>query len=171
MGKPTLYLMLGYPGSGKTTTAQAIHELSGATHLWADQIRRDRYISPTYSHAENIELYDHLNQLTEELLAAGNSVVYDTNFSFLKDREKLRQIAASQQANSVLVWIQTTQKLAKERATKHAKKQKTRVLGDMSSEHFDRIASNQEPPAKDEPFTAIDGTKVTPEYVAKTLGL
>ena len=85
--KPTLYLMLGYPGAGKTTTSKVIHALSGAVHLWADQIRRERFGAPTYSHEENLELYDYLNELTSELLRTGQSVIFDTNFNFYKDRE------------------------------------------------------------------------------------
>lgn len=76
MKSPVLYLMLGYPGAGKTTTAKTIHELTGAVHLWADKIRNERYPHPTHSHKENIELYDYLNELTAELLATGQSVIF-----------------------------------------------------------------------------------------------
>lgn len=167
----TLYLMLGYPGAGKTTTAKIIHELTGAVHLWADQIRRERFETPTYSHHENIELYKHLNQLTEELLAAGNSVVFDTNFNFYKDRQHLRDIAATHGADSKLIWITTKRDTAKMRATENARKQTTRVLGDMPPEDFDRMAKNLEPPHDNEAYTAIDGTKVTADYIREQLGL
>ena len=76
MDQPVLYLMVGYPGSGKTTAALMIHELTGAVHLWADKIRRERFGQPTYSHEENVELYNHINELTAELLRAGNSVIF-----------------------------------------------------------------------------------------------
>ena len=33
MQKPTLFMMFGYPGAGKTTTAEIINELTGAEHL------------------------------------------------------------------------------------------------------------------------------------------
>src|SRR5262245_4051522 len=98
MNGPTLYLMLGYPGSGKTTTAKVIHALNGAVHLWADHIRRERFGTPSYTHKENLDLYNHMNELTGELLAAGNSVIFDTNFNFYKDREHLRDIAETHNA-------------------------------------------------------------------------
>lgn len=170
MTKQVLYLMLGYPGSGKTTAAKTIHELSGAVHLWADNIRRERFGKPTYTHQENLALYDHLNELTAELLAAGNSVVFDTNFNFYKDRRKLAALAAEHGARSVVVWVRTPKDLARARATKDAHTQTTRVLGDIPLERFERISSNLQPPREDEACIELDGTKITQDYIRSTLG-
>jgi predicted kinase len=161
--------MLGYPGSGKTTTAKYIHELTGAVHLWADQIRRERYGTPTYSHQENLELYGYLNELTAELLRTEQSVVFDTNFNFYKDRQHLRQVAAEHGAEAKLIWVKAPKELAKERATQEAHKQTTRLLGDMPPEQFDRMARNLQPPHDDEPYIEVDGTKVTKEYISQLL--
>lgn len=168
---PILYLMLGYPGAGKTTTAHIIHELTGAVHLWADQIRRERFGSPTYSHHENIQLYRHLNELTGELLATGQDAIFDTNFNFYKDRQHLREIATEHNADSKLIWVTTPKVIAKERATKNAHMQNTRLLGDIPAEQFERMSRNLEPPRDDEAFIEVDGTKVTPGYIQSQLGL
>lgn len=123
--------MLGYPGAGKTTTAKVIHELTGAVHLWADQIRRERFGEPTYTHQENLELYDYLNELTAELLRTGQDVIFDTNFNFYKDRQRLRDIAKQYQADTQLIWVTTPKTLAKERATTNSHLQDNRILGDI----------------------------------------
>ncbi len=170
MAKPTLYLMLGYPGAGKTTVSKLIHELTGAVHLWADQVRRERFGEPSYSRSENLRLYSHLNEMTAELLKSGQSVIFDTNFNFYKDRQNLRAIASNHNANCHLIWVRTPKEIARDRAVDNAHKHAdTRVLGHMPSDDFERMSSNLEEPHSDESYILVDGTKVTKEYIAKLL--
>lgn len=169
--KPTLYLMLGYPGAGKTTVARVISQLTGATHLWADGERRERFGDPTYSEEENKQLYDQMNNETAELLAAGKSVVFDTGFNKLADRDHLRALAAEQGADTRLVWVSVDAETARARATQDAHLQDTRALGDMSPDDFERLREKLEPPAATEDYTELDGTRITPDYVTQQLGL
>lgn len=169
MKRPTLYLMLGYPGAGKTTAARVIHELTGAVHLWADAIRRERYKVPTHTHKENLELYASLNEMTGKLLSEGKSVIFDTNFNFYKDRQHLREIAAEHKATSILLWVVTPKDIARKRATQNAHNQSTRVLGNMPVAHFERMSGNLQPPRPDEHNITIDGTKITPDYIRTLL--
>ena len=167
----TLFLMLGYPGAGKTTTAQAISRIMGATHLWADHIRRHIFGNPTYNHQENLSLYKQMNRNAEDLLSSGNSVIFDTNFSYYKDRQMLQKLAAKHSARTVIVWVQVTKEVARMRATKDAHLQDTRVLGNMSENDFERLSSHLELPHGDEVVIDIDGTKVTDEYVRNRLNV
>lgn len=160
--RQTLYLMLGYPGAGKTTAARLIHEITGAQHLWADQVRREMYKNPTYSHTENMHLYAHLNDMTDQLLGVGKSVVFDTNFNFYKDREHLRKIADKYKTRVVVVWVQADKDIAKQRATVDAHLHShTRVLGHMSNEDFERIAENLETPRDSEEVIELNGSEIT----------
>lgn len=161
--------MLGYPGSGKTTTARYIHELTGAVHLWADKIRNELYPNPTHSHQENIELYNHLNKLTAEILASGHSVVFDTAFNFYKDREYLRTIASENGSKVLLIWVQADKDLAKQRATHDNHAQRNSYPQTMSQKRFERITGDFELPHPNERCIKLDGTKITKEYVTSKL--
>lgn len=169
--KPTLYLMLGYPGAGKTVTADVIAKKTGAVHIWADHERRHRYGSPTLSQKENLHLYGQLNSECAEYLQSGNDVIFDAAFNLYEDRERLRQIAKENGAVTKILWVLTSKELARQRATNNAHLQDSRVLGNMSHEHFDRISQKLEPPHHGEKCIELDGTKITPDYVAKKLGL
>ncbi|HEX7963172.1 MAG TPA: ATP-binding protein [Candidatus Saccharimonadales bacterium] len=169
MHERTLFLMVGYPGSGKTTIAKYIHELTGAEHLWADHERNKLFANPTHDHQENIELYKRLNQRTKQLLQDGKSVIFDTNFNFYRDRKRLRHLAATEGARTVVVWVTTPRDLSRERATIHAHGQDTRIWGNMPPDRFERIADNLQEPEPGEHAIKLDGTNLTREDVEKAL--
>jgi predicted kinase len=164
-----LFLMVGHPGAGKTPTAHYLHELTGAVHLWADHERNQRFPNPTHSHKENLQLYAQLNDETRQLLHSGNSVIFDTNFNFFKDRERLRAIAREEGALPVVIWLTTSKELARERAVAHPSPGSTRIWGNMPLEEFERISRNQERPRPEEHALELDGASLTREQVAAAL--
>ncbi|MDQ5972046.1 MAG: hypothetical protein QG553_205 [Patescibacteria group bacterium] len=161
--------MVGYPGAGKTTAAQILHNLTGAEHLWADHIRKEQFQAPTYSQQESNQLYEQMNKQTEALLKQGKSVIFDTNFNFYKDRQKLRQIAELAAAKTVLIWVQAPRQVAKQRATTNAHQQDSRVLGNMTDQDFDRLSNHLEEPQPDEHAIVLDGTNLTKEQISSAV--
>lgn len=169
MSKPTLYLMLGYPGAGKTTAAKELHELTGAVHLWADHERRQKFSQPAYTHEENLELYKQLNSHAIQLLQSGKSVIFDTNFNYFKDRQNLRDLANKCGAQTIVLWVTTPKEVARTRATDNAHLQHTRVLGNMPAETFERMSRNLEAPRSDEKVVELDGTKISKDYLQQKI--
>ena len=166
MSTPTLYLFVGYPGAGKTTVAQIIEQATGATHLWADNVRWEMFKQPSHTAKESRKLYEHLNKQTTELLCAGKSVIFDTNFNFRADRDYLRRIAKDNGANTVLLWIATPLEIAHERAV-HSDTTRNGYTVNMTHDMFENITSKLEEPTKDENFIKIDGTKLDVEALKR----
>lgn len=169
--RQTLYMMVGYPGSGKTTTSRLIHELTGAEHIWADHERGKMFEKPTHSKQESRALYDELNERVDKFLGEGKSVIFDTNFNFYKDRQLMRDIAARHGAEARLIWVQADINKARERATHVHHSYRNGYTVSMPIADFDRMAGNLQPPKEDEHPVVLDGTKITKEYITEKLGL
>lgn len=167
--KPILYIFVGLPGAGKTTTAKYIQQLSKSHHIWTDYERSLKFINPSFSQEENDNLYHELNNLTVELLKTGQDVIFDTNFNFYKDRQHLRKIALDNNAELKLIWMITPKDIAYKRAVSLQDPNHLRVLGSMDHRTFEEIASRLQPPKKSENAIKINGLELNLELIKKTL--
>lgn len=170
MSRPRLYYFIGYPGAGKTTISEIIHKKTGAKHIWADYERNRLYKNPDHSEEESQKLYSQLDQAAEYLLSNGKSVIYDTNFNFLDDRQSIRDMAAEHGADAVLVWVTTPKNTAKKRAV-HPSKKRNGYDYHMTSAQFDAIAAKLQEPQKNEKVIKIDGTEIDDKQVSVLLNI
>ncbi|MCA9329120.1 AAA family ATPase [Candidatus Saccharibacteria bacterium] len=166
----TLYLLLGYPGAGKTTSAKIIAELTNAARLSSDDVRLRLFKQPVFSQEEHDQLYEYLDSQTKKLLRKGVSVIYDANLNRHKFRADKYNICKQTGAKSVLIWVQTPIELAKTRAVSSSRKSlwPSRETPDAM---FDRIACSIQTPLIDEPHIVLDGSKLTKKLIATKLGL
>jgi predicted kinase len=167
---PKLYLLIGYPGAGKTTVSKVLAKATGAKHLWADFERHKLFHSPTHSEDESNELYEKLNASADYLLGRGKSVVFDTNFNFYKDRQKLRSIALKNNAEAIVIWVKTPENVAKERAVK-AHSSRNLYDMNMSEEQFNSIVSKLEEPKENEDYIELDDTNLSKQAIIAKLHL
>jgi predicted kinase len=168
MSTPVLYMMFGYPGAGKTTTAHVISELTGAVHLSSDATRLLLFPEPTFSQAEHDVLYQYLDLRCEQLLREGKSVIYDANLNRYQHRQDKYDICDRTGATPVLLWVQTPKEIARERAT-HESRQRLWPQFITGGQLFERVSGVLENPRDNEPYISIDGTQVTPQYVQERL--
>ncbi len=171
MQSPRLYLFVGAPGAGKTTIAHLIERTTGATHLWADQERQAMFNTVTHSKTESDQLYSQLNARTEQLLAEGKSVIFDTNFNYLRDRQRLAELATKHHAATMIIWLTTPRAVAKARALHDHHRNRNGYQSTMTSAEFDRLVDHLEPPTDHETFITIDGTNIDESTVIGQLGL
>ena len=168
MSQPILYLMFGYPGAGKTTTAKIIEQITGAVRLSSDEVRLELFPNPVFSEEEHAELYAELNKRTEDLLRAGTSVIYDANLNRYEHRAEKYNICHQTGAKAQLIWLHTARELAKSRAIKNSRSHLW-PRAEQPESMFDRIANVVELPTQSETPIELDGTKITLKYVTEAL--
>lgn len=157
MSQPTLFLMFGYPGAGKTTAAKIIAEHTGAIHLSSDVLRLELFPKPTYTQEEHDTVYSELDKLTEKLLSEGKSVIYDANLNRYQHRAEKYAMCERTGAKPALLWLQTSKELARERAVLRGHHHL--VPQDETFESmFHRVSGTLEEPREDEPLYTLDGT-------------
>jgi predicted kinase len=159
---------MGLPGSGKTTLAKEIQKLTKAARLSSDDYRLLIFPEPEFTQKEHDNLYALIDHSVGHLLEAGHDVIYDANLNRQIHRQEKYNLAKSRSANVKLWWVQTPQEIAKARRIKEQNK----VLipdGETAEKMFDRIVEVFEKPTKDEPYTAVDGTKISTAYVRSLL--
>ena len=168
MNQPILYMMFGYPGAGKTSTAKIIQKLTGAERLSSDEIRLEMFPNPDYSQDEHDTVYKELNKRSEDLLQQGKSVVYDANLNRYAHRLEKYQLCERAGAKPVLLWIKAPRELARERAVMRGHQHL--VPKDETFESmFDRVTSVIEEPQEDEPLYTLDGSNLQESAVAEIL--
>lgn len=86
MDRPTLILLVGIPGSGKTTYAyKYIKEHPGTVHISSDKIRKELWGSEA-TQGDNNEIFKLMQSRAIDALNNGYSVIYDCTNMTRKDR-------------------------------------------------------------------------------------
>ena len=168
MNPPTLHMLVGLPGSGKTTFAQQIQSATGAVRLTSDDFRLLLFPRPSFSQQEHDDLYEILNHNLVHLLESGRDVIYDANLNRHEHRAEKYAIAAAHNAQVVLWWLTTPDTLSKERRI--ASQNHTLVpSGETPERMFDRVTRVFEPPNEAENPIVFDGSTITAARVQEAL--
>ena len=112
MGQATLFLMVGLPGSGKTTRAKELERETGAIRFTPDEwhlfLFGDDFHDPR-EHALHDQRHDRVEQLMwslgKRLLAQGVSVILDFGFWAREQREEKFQEARALGADFQICYV------------------------------------------------------------------
>lgn len=155
---PTLIMLYGFPGSGKTYFARQLCDDINAAHLQGDRIRFELFEDPRYDKQENDIISHLMNYMTEEFLAAGVSVVYDANALRQGQRRELRDLARKVKAQTLLVWLQIDPDSAFMRLShRDRRKADDKYSPPIDRKIFNSIAGGMQNPAPTEDYVVLSG--------------
>lgn len=168
-GDPVLIACSGLSGTGKSTVAAMLADVTDATVLRSDAIRkRDPAAPPSaarYGPAARAAVYTTLLDEAEAALAAGRTVIADATFLRRADRDALVRVAARHGRRAVFVETVASPETVRARLD-------ARPAGDLSDARFDTYLAQQataEPYGDDEPrlIVATDGPLATVRATAR----
>lgn len=113
--KPVLLATLGYPGAGKTYFSRKFSKEFHILHVNSDRIRKAMFGKPKYNQEENTILFRVIDELVEEALSTGISVLYDTNAVKRDYRVLLERVAKKYRAHFFLLWFRAPLSVSRER--------------------------------------------------------
>ncbi len=177
--RPSLLLMTGLPGSGKTWLARQLARKIPAIHIRSDVERKrlgglaelgwsgSGVGEGLYSEQQNTSLYQHLTECASHVLNGGFSVIVDATFLRRADRARLQSLAVEVGLQPLLIQCQAPPEVLRARLEK-----RQRGGADASEADVDVLAWQEvhaEPPAADESFVAFAADTTRPEVVADVL--
>lgn len=156
--KPTIFLLYGFPGSGKTHFSRQFCSSVQAAHLQDDRVRTELFETPRYDKKEN-SIVTHLTQyMAEEFLSAGVSVVLDVSVARARDRHFIRELARRNKSQTILIWFQMDTDSAFARISKRdRRKADDRYSPVITRPQFDELVSKMQNPSATEDYIVVSG--------------
>lgn len=158
LSQPTLFLLFGFPGAGKTYFARQFCGEVQAAHVQGDRIRHELFEQPRYDRQEN-EIVSHLmTYMTEEFLQAGISVVFDVNAMRAGQRLKLRDLARKNKCQTVLIWFQLDIESAFARVSmRDRRKSDDKYSAPLDRTTFESVIGGMQNPSNIEDYMVVSG--------------
>ena len=103
--RPTLILLSGLPGTGKTTFARALSERLAFEHVESDAIRRGLAPHPRYTSGESGAVFARAEASARAALTAGRHALLDATNLTQRDRKRFVRLAETLQAPIVAVRV------------------------------------------------------------------
>jgi predicted kinase len=151
-------MLYGFPGSGKTYFARQLSDHIQAAHLQADRIRSELFEQPRYDKQENDVVAQLMEYMAQEFLAAGVSVIYDTNAMRAAQRLALRDLARRAHAQPLLVWLQIDAESSYSRSIKRDRRRADdKFAAQWDRPNFDGFVSHMQNPSMAEDYVVISG--------------
>ncbi len=153
--KPTLFLLLGLPGSGKTFFAKNFAKEYNIPYINANFFRHLLIDQPNYSKQEEIKLNNLTLDLLNQFFKTKKSILVEANFNKRIIRSAYEKLAKKNGYKTTVIWVKNDAEESQYRATTKTRfKAKDFLIDDQQ---FKKISSTFTAPSARENVIVISG--------------
>ncbi len=113
-----IIIVVGLPGTGKTTFSRALAQIIDAVHLNTDMIRDQLDLRGQYDRQTKALIYQEMMNKVEAALLKGRNVILDGTFYKRKIREGYRKLAKAQEVEIKWIELKAEEKVIRNRVEK-----------------------------------------------------
>ncbi|MCB8985975.1 MAG: ATP-binding protein [Ardenticatenaceae bacterium] len=164
----SLLMMVGLPGTGKSSIVDHLQHLLPCTLIATDYVRTEIRRSPTYTASEMMLVYEVCYALIERRLQQGQRVVFDGSNYLAARREYLSNLARRNGAPVAVCTVQASQDVIQQRLNRrHHRGHTAKDKSDADWIVYQWMVEAQEPVVGE--HLILDTTNAPPEILAARL--
>ncbi len=164
----SLLIMVGLPGTGKSSIVEALMEEIPCTVITTDNIRLRMRNEPTYTAAEMMLVYEVCYSIIESRLRRGQRVIFDASNYLAARREHVAKIAQRCGAPAAVCYVQAAQETIRQRLLRRVSGGRRKTdLSDADWSVYKWMVEAQEPVVG--LHLILDTTSTKPDVLARKL--
>jgi len=151
---PRLILMVGLPGTGKSTLARRLAALLPAPIVESDRVRRVLFQWPRHTLNESRRVHQVCRVLIEQLLRQGSSVIFDATNLIEAHRALVYQIADRLRVPLVILFVTAPPEVVRDRLEGRSRQRDPEDASEATWSVYERMQRQMEPIGR--PYLEVD---------------
>ncbi|MFQ5434691.1 MAG: AAA family ATPase [Anaerolineae bacterium] len=161
----SLLMMVGLPGTGKSSIVESLHKLLPHVVISTDGMRAQLRERPSYTSAEMMLVYEVCYHLIERRLRRGQRIVFDASNYLAARRERVTRLAERNGAPVTVCYVQAAQDIIQQRLQdRNSGKRRATDMSEADWSVYKWMVESQEPVVV--PHVVLDTSTTPPDELA-----